>query len=529
MRNKAIVSIVAFREVNGSEQLTLLTVEGNSDWYELPAICLDESEDVEETITSELQSIVGFEIPNDAIIPVKTYSSKDKDGICLLHSYAVVLPTWTCRPRGTNLMLYNPLERRLTEQLAENQDVIFFDALDAIKAKIVSLQGLPGLSSELKNKFWEALVTPAERESWVSELYTIGAKTDTNGKYVYDYLHPCLTCDALVLSVTDTSELMIPLIKRANTGTGDGLWALPGGFVQKDDFVTSGWDESEKLKYDSKQKYLEDLSGGKSVIDIATRRILKAKTGLELSEDANLYPLSVICQDNPRHGWTDGAPIVSRSYLAILGQYASGIHLHFEDSHVQDVRWFKIKRSLYNYKGEIIVEEGGEVNASSAKTLGKNSEFDLSYNPSLSDVYIKDGVLYIDHFQGDIRPAREHRGVPADVEEFFAHHGEVVVAALEYIKSNLYTSNILPEFLISEPGKPWSDTANSFSMDRFRKILSSISCFETECRQNLYDKVVLLTKNGKENNGFLSAIGRESYCLDSDRFARFCYKRTRKL
>lgn len=529
MKNKAIVSIVAFREINGIEQLTLLTVEGNSDWYELPAICLDESEDVEETINSELQRIVGFEISNDAIIPVRIYSSKDKDGICLLHSYAVALPTWTSRPRGTNLMLFNPIERRLTEQLAENQDTFFFDALDAIIAKIVSPHGLPGLSSELKNKFWETLVTPAERESWVSELSTIGAKPDTNGKFVYDYLHPCLTCDALVLSITDSSELMIPLVMRANTGTGDGLWALPGGFVQKDDFVTSGWDESEKFRYDSKKEYLEYMSGGKSVINIATRRILKEKTGLELSESANLYPLSVACQDNPRHGWTDGAPIVSRSYLAIFGKYATDIHLHFEDTHVQDVRWFKIKRTLYNCKGEVIVEEGGEVNASLARTIGKNSEFDLSYNPSLSDVYIKGGILYIDHFQGDIRPDREHRGLSADVEEFFAHHGEVVVAALEYVKSNLYTSNILPEFLISEPGKPWSDTTNSFSMDRFRKVLASISCFEVECRQNLYDKVVLLTKNGKENNGFLSAIGRESYCLDSDRFARFCYKRTRKL
>lgn len=529
MRNKAIVSIVAFREVKGTEQLTVLTVEGNSDWYELPSICLDEAEDVDESIKNGLQRIVGFEISKDAIIPVKTYSYKDDDGICLLHSYAIALPTWASRPRGTNLMLFNPKERHLTEQLAENQDAIFYDALDAIKARLVSLRGLSGLSSEMKNKFWEVLVTPAERETWTSELSTMGVKTNTENKYVYNYLHPCLTCDSLIFSINDASELMIPLVKRANTGIGDGSWALPGGFVEKEDFREAQWEEGKEFVYDSKQKYLEYMSGGKSVVDIATRRILKAKTGLELAEGANLYPLSVSCQDNPRHGWTDGAPIVSRSYLAILGKYATNIHLHFKDTHVQDVRWFKIKRTLYNCKGEIIVEEGGEVNASSAMTIGKNSEFDLSYNPSLSDVYIKGGVLHIDHFQGDIRPDRESRCVPVNVEEFFAHHGDVIVAALEYIKSNLYTSNILPEFLISEPEKSWSDTANSFSMDRFRKVLASISCFEVECRQNLYDKVVLLTKNGKENNGFLNAIGRESYCLDRERFARFCYKRTRKL
>ncbi len=53
------------------------------------------------------------------------------------------------------------------------------------------------------------------------------------GRFTYDYPRPMVTVDAVVFSVND-GDLEVLLIKRGHAPF-EGMWALPGGFVEIDE------------------------------------------------------------------------------------------------------------------------------------------------------------------------------------------------------------------------------------------------------------------------------------------------------
>ncbi len=63
-----------------------------------------------------------------------------------------------------------------------------------------------------------------------------------SGPYVYEYPHPAVTVDVAIFTVRDES-LRILLIRRANPPF-QGVWALPGGFVEIDESLKhAAWRE----------------------------------------------------------------------------------------------------------------------------------------------------------------------------------------------------------------------------------------------------------------------------------------------
>lgn len=60
--------------------------------------------------------------------------------------------------------------------------------------------------------------------------------------YVYDYPHPAVTVDVVVLTVSENT-LHLLLVRRANP-PWQGMWALPGGFVEIDESLRrAAWRE----------------------------------------------------------------------------------------------------------------------------------------------------------------------------------------------------------------------------------------------------------------------------------------------
>jgi 8-oxo-dGTP diphosphatase len=57
---------------------------------------------------------------------------------------------------------------------------------------------------------------------------------EKNMSYNYKYPHPALTVDCVVFSTDNQDKLEILLIKRKNEPY-QGMWALPGGFVEIDE------------------------------------------------------------------------------------------------------------------------------------------------------------------------------------------------------------------------------------------------------------------------------------------------------
>ncbi|MEL7052220.1 MAG: NUDIX domain-containing protein, partial [Cyanobacteria bacterium J06588_5] len=49
--------------------------------------------------------------------------------------------------------------------------------------------------------------------------------------YTYDYPHPALTVDCVVFGYEASASLQVLLIKR-KLPPYEGMWSLPGGFVQ---------------------------------------------------------------------------------------------------------------------------------------------------------------------------------------------------------------------------------------------------------------------------------------------------------
>lgn len=74
----------------------------------------------------------------------------------------------------------------------------------------------------------------------------------TKGKYTYEYPHPAVTADCVIFGY-DGKQLKVLLIKRgkekeASTTAYEGMWALPGGFMDIERDKTIAHTASRELK-----------------------------------------------------------------------------------------------------------------------------------------------------------------------------------------------------------------------------------------------------------------------------------------
>jgi 8-oxo-dGTP diphosphatase len=121
--------------------------------------------------------------------------------------------------------------------------------------------------------------------------------------FTYDYPRPALTVDAVIFRKND-QELEVLLIQRKNYPF-EGMWALPGGFVDMDETVEE-----------------------------AVVRELYEETGLKIEKLEQLHTFSALGRD-PR-GRT-----VSVTFFGILQEQPSQV-LAGDDA--MDAKWFKMNQ-----------------------------------------------------------------------------------------------------------------------------------------------------------------------------------------
>jgi 8-oxo-dGTP diphosphatase len=121
----------------------------------------------------------------------------------------------------------------------------------------------------------------------------------TKKKYCYDYPRPAVTADVVALAGDSRENLKILLIRRGKPPF-EGMWALPGGFVNID----------------------ED-------IDVTARRELEEETGLNGISFRQIGAFGKVGRD-PRHR------TITIAYLASLEQpvFVNG----YDDA--DEARWF---------------------------------------------------------------------------------------------------------------------------------------------------------------------------------------------
>lgn len=513
-KNKTIASVLAFRMVGDKEVLSILALDEGNDWFDLPTSSIEDGDDTLcAGLVQKIQCVVDtaknkITLSPEQLLPV----GSTVDNSVILHSFLCVLPQWPGRPSGTNWV--NIVNGRVeTGSLADTQVRVVNDALARMKEMLLSpTEVIPSISIEMKVKLWNELVTEEEKKVWKERLkaYGVHPPINTEGKFVYDYIHPNLTVDIVVLAVNENGELMIPLVQKVGTSMGAGAWSLPGGYVSYDHYIKAQWEPDKDFNFNNKNKakYLKYVKGGKSVVEVAARDILEKKTGIHLDESARVYPLTTSVQDNPRHGVSDGAPIISRSFLTIISCYNED--LFSSDSHAQNPRWFKIHRRLFRSidgKGALVIEERGDIDKKVAILMegkegkGKKGEkaYKLSYNSDWADVYFSGGRLMIDHSQGG-PISRKQRGLKVNPEqEIFGHHGSVIVEALEELKRWTFTSTMLADFIVKNRDESaWRSEENAFSFDFLKKLRDAVKCFSPSIRQNIFDKEKIKIKKEAE-------------------------------
>jgi len=118
------------------------------------------------------------------------------------------------------------------------------------------------------------------------------------GSYTYDFPRPTVTVDVVVFGVDMTTplELKVLLIKRGRAGTAfEGYWALPGGFVDKDEDLEVAARRELREEAKAEPAYIEQLATfGKPgrdprghVISVAFMALVRIdQTEIEAGDDA---------------------------------------------------------------------------------------------------------------------------------------------------------------------------------------------------------------------------------------------------
>jgi hypothetical protein len=530
--NIVIAAVFAFRDIGDKQVLSVLVIDGENDSFELPiGMITSADKDVREVVARTLlvdEERGRISITADELLQVPII--EDEAVV-----YTAVLPEWPGRPKGTNWIAVSP-EGTISEELAYNHNSIIKAALDTIVNTLVApFSQTTSLSPELQTKLWNTLMPETRKSEWLERIKCLGVDSSALSelsdypsdkikeelderlvsefeeldyekiekgedlpdekkgawKWAYNYMHPNLTVDIVVLAVNDKGELVIPLAMKANTERGSGSWGLPGGFVQFEHYIRAGWVPNEPFEFgnDNKGEYLDNIEKGHSVLEEAALDFLNKKAGIVLPDRTPLYPLNTPVQANPRHGVSDGAPIVSFAFLAIVPDYKVFESNVYTSKYVQGLRWFPIHRRLLRNK-EVVFEELGQVDKENAvKIDGKEGTFLLSYDCNLSDAYLDNGRLLIDHYQDASSDRTERMEKSSPEREIYGHHGDVIVEALELIKNKTFTSTILADFIIKDSrDSAWNCAANAISFDYFKRVRDAVKCFDPSIRQNLFDK-----------------------------------------
>ena len=568
-KNVLSLAVFAFETINGSDYFSVMTRQRMSDGkYELPSTIIDELEtDPEDCVRKCLSGSVN--LPERVnTFSVGTYPG-DKDGEkSIVTVYGVFLDTRPNDAFGINWMIVAP-EGTLRKPLEEADEFILSEAQRALITHILCGE-LSSFTPESKRRLMELFVPKrvlkqiaAQLEGYtkvdVSGLESVPdddlrealearQDKDNNPKYhVYDYFHPSLAVDIVVLSkkiYRDDNkfwhvELKLPLIKRS-TGLGSGWWGLPGGFIRKEDFIEAGWN-GEETDFDYKvfPKYRNALNNGKRTVSIAARRILTEKTGISLDSDAMLYPLYV--RDNPMRGTADKVPVVAETLLTIISDFEDKYEVlePAKNSNVEKARWFTIRRFIYNEKGELIKEEDGRIDKDTVSALSsdKRSPIDLRNNGDETDAFIYGDTLVVNYFKGD-RIDNYYRGeqltAPADGMNpqdmfIFADHRDAIIDALQYVKEQTLTKTILADFMMKSRDE--LDSQNIFEFGAFKVVYDALVFPEETLRQSLESKVVAKkntgNNNNKDNNGFLvkpEGNPHGKYRIDIEKYRKFLYR-----
>lgn len=554
-KNTVTIAAFAFKETNADCLLSVLTRQRMADGlFELPSeeIC-DTDADFKETIKRCLEKY-NCNAGQSAIFPVGTYTQGNGDSKEFTFAYCVFVKDWPGPSFGTNWMTLST-EGSVSESLAGNHDLILSASKSALcNQLLISDDSI--LSNDVRMQLIDFMVSSPLIEAIARRLEEFGTEKvassglkdisseklieelesrkrivkkgkkekDEQAHYVYNYWHAGQAVDIVVLAkdyhVTDKKgyvDLKIPLIKRAS-GVGAGWWGLPGGFIQKQDFIDAGWDGMQ-TDFDPKAfpKYRNALKERKRALRLSIKRILKDKTGIVLEDDAILYPLSV--RDNPMRGTADGVPVIAETLLTVI-DYSQFKNLSFtEDSNVGEVQWFTIKRYLYNENGEPLKEEGKPLKEENAIRISsdKRSPYDLRNNIDESDAFIKGSDLIVNFFKGKRPASSEQEKVCIPL---FADHRDAIIDALQYVKEKTHTTTILADFLKEK------DAERGFEFGEIKLVYESLVFPEETVRQNLHDMIV--ENSNKGNNGFLEkAPGqtRGMYVFNMEKFNEFLYRK----
>ena len=516
---KAVAVIFALKRTGENQSIEVFSVEGENNFFELPSgVNADAGGDYRTiAVSAVLNENKNINISEKDLIPVPV-----EDGSVV---YAAVLQEKPKeRYRGNNWISVSS-DGSVPEDsfFAEKHQKLVKVALEAILNVLVSpFAQSEGISQELKAGIWQALMPQARKSAWLESIKGLGVDTGAlslNGGYNYKYMHPNLTVDMVLLTLKE-KELAVLMIKRTGNVVGSGYWGLPGGFVDKSDFEDAGWEDNLDEEYFKKdmthEKYLKEIARGESVVEKAAKKYLEKKTGVVLSDETQLYDLTAKVQDNPRHGAYKGgdsyqsAPIISRSFLAIIPDYKQFESTIINDKNIEDIQWFTIHRRLFK-GGVLVFEEPDKIKRENKKPLADYIEgrkcFDLRYDTSKTEAYVdlKDKRLLIDYCalngsdKGSVYEDFKKRAVKnkpiiiAEKERLYFHHADVIVAALKVIQEKIFTEPILANFIIKNPAKgAWNDKDNLIpQFDYFRKLRDTVKCLlPPSVRQNLMSKVI---------------------------------------
>lgn len=574
MVNVALKLVVfAFDTINGSNYLWAMTRRRASDAkFELPSYSIDEISENREACVRQCLSSDGISLPehisvfnigsdNDecngekhiSIVYGVFLNDKPEDSFC---TYWITDDSLRKPLSESDERILADAKRTLAMQVLCGNQMNFTDeSKEKLMAQFVSKDVINQLASQLEGfaKIDVSGLDSIPEDKLVEALES--KKDEKRGKdaqkyYVYNYFHPSIAVDIIVLSKKSWQDkngnwhvdLKIPLIKRSE-GVGAGWWGLPGGFISKEHFVNAGWKEDAgetDFNPSNFPSYVSSLNNGKGVIKRAAKDILVEKTGIRLNDDVTLHPLYV--RDNPLRGTVDRVPVIAETLLAIVSDYEDKYSEldPVKNSNVEKARWFTVKRFIYTENNELIKEEDGilQIENVARLSLEKRSPLDLSYDADEKEAYLDGDDLVVNYYKSkrDESNKKANFQIPEKLEErqekcIFADHRDAIIDALQYIKNQAFTTTILKDFML----KPEDDIkTKDIEIGEFQAVYEALVFPEEVSRQSFQSKVIVKDNTGnnehKPNNGFLmkpEGNPRGKYRIDEEKFEKFIYMQTR--